>query len=145
MCAKLLQSLCDPVDCNPPGTSVHGILQARILERVALPSRGSSWPREQTQVSSISWIGSWVPYNWHPLEAQVGAHILIYVISLVLQARKLRRMNDLLPHEKRDGFWTQSVAAETVLITTMQLTPLNQHHKLVLWIPDSLFWVLKIL
>ena len=46
MRAKLLQSLCDPVDCNPPGTSVHGILQARILEWVALPScRGSFQPR----------------------------------------------------------------------------------------------------
>ena len=37
---------CDPMDCSPPGSSVHGILQARILERVASPSsRGSSWPR----------------------------------------------------------------------------------------------------
>ena len=38
-----------PKDCNPPGSSVHGILQARILEWVAIPSsRGSSWPRDQT-------------------------------------------------------------------------------------------------
>ena len=46
VCAKLLQScptLCDPMDCNPPGSSVHGILRARILECVAMPSsRGSS-------------------------------------------------------------------------------------------------------
>ena len=46
MHSKLLQScptLCDPMDCNPPGSSVHGILQARILEAVALPSsKGSS-------------------------------------------------------------------------------------------------------
>ena len=43
--AKSLQScptLCDPVDCNPPGSSVHGILQARMLEWVGVPSsRGS--------------------------------------------------------------------------------------------------------
>ena len=45
--------LCDPVDCNPPGSSVHGILQARILEWVAMPfSRGSSQPRDRTWVSS---------------------------------------------------------------------------------------------
>ena len=54
-CAKLLQScptLCDPVDCNPPGSSVLGILQARILEWVAMPSsRGSSRPRDHTRVS----------------------------------------------------------------------------------------------
>ena len=44
VCAcKLLQScltLCDPMDCNPPGSSVHGILQARILEWVAIPPPG---------------------------------------------------------------------------------------------------------
>ena len=47
--------LCDPMDCNPPGSSIHGILQARILEWVAIPfSRGSSWPRDQTRVSCIA-------------------------------------------------------------------------------------------
>ena len=43
MCTKLLQScptLCDPMDYSPPGSSVHGILQARILEWVVIPSPG---------------------------------------------------------------------------------------------------------
>ena len=45
-------TLCNPVDCSPPGSSVHGILQARILEWVAISfSRQSSRPRDQTQVS----------------------------------------------------------------------------------------------
>ena len=45
----------DPVDCSRPGSSVHGILQARILEWIAIPfSRRSSWPRNQTWVSCIS-------------------------------------------------------------------------------------------
>ena len=52
VCAVLSQScltLSDPVDCSPPGSSVPRILQARILERVAMPiSRGSSQPRDQT-------------------------------------------------------------------------------------------------
>ena len=40
---QLCLTLCDPVDCSPPGSSVHGILQARVLEWVAMPSsRGSS-------------------------------------------------------------------------------------------------------
>ena len=44
-----------PVDCSPPSFSVHGILQARILEWVAISfSRGSSQPRNQTQVSHIA-------------------------------------------------------------------------------------------
>ena len=47
--------LCDPTDCSPPGSSVHGILQARILEWVAMPcSRGSSQPRDWTCVSYVS-------------------------------------------------------------------------------------------
>ena len=57
MRAKLPQScptLCDPMDCNPPVSSDHGILQARILEWVVMPSsKGSSWPRDQTQVSRL--------------------------------------------------------------------------------------------
>ena len=45
------------MDCSQPGSSVHGILQARIPEWVAMPfSRGSSWPRNQTQVSCGSYI-----------------------------------------------------------------------------------------
>ena len=46
--------LCDPMDYNTPGSTVHGILQARVLEWVAVSfSRGSSQPRDQTQVSHI--------------------------------------------------------------------------------------------
>ena len=45
--AELCPTLCDPMDCSSPGSSVHGILQARILEWVAFPfSRGSSQPRD---------------------------------------------------------------------------------------------------
>ena len=48
-------TLCNPVDCSLPGSSVHGILQARILEWVAVPfSRGSSQPRDWTGVSCIA-------------------------------------------------------------------------------------------
>ena len=47
--------LCDPMDCSPPGSSVHVILQARILEGAAIPfSRGSSRTRDWTQVSCIA-------------------------------------------------------------------------------------------
>ena len=44
-----------PMDCSPPGSSVHGILQARMLEEIAIPfSRGSSQPKDGTQVSHIA-------------------------------------------------------------------------------------------
>ena len=53
--AQSCPTLWDPVDCSPPGSSVHGILQARILEWVAISfSRGSSWPRDWTKVSHIA-------------------------------------------------------------------------------------------
>ena len=53
--AQSCLTLCDPMDCSPPGSSVHGILQARMLEGVAIPfSRGSSPPRDWTQVSHIA-------------------------------------------------------------------------------------------
>ena len=58
MCAKSLSScptLRNAVDCTPPGSSVHEILQARILEWVAMPSsRGPSQPRDQTNVRSAA-------------------------------------------------------------------------------------------
>ena len=58
--AQSRPTLCNPVDCSLPGSSVHGILQARILEWVAIPfSRGSFQPRDRTQVCSPAlWAGS---------------------------------------------------------------------------------------
>ena len=53
--AQARPTLCDPMDCSPPGSSVHGILQARTLEWVAISfSRASSRPRNQTQASCIA-------------------------------------------------------------------------------------------
>ena len=52
---QLCLTLCDPMDCSPPASSVHGILQARILEWVASPfSRGSSRLKDWTQVSCFA-------------------------------------------------------------------------------------------
>ena len=68
MCAQSCLTLCDSMDCSLPWSTVHGVLQARILEWVALPfSRGTSWPRDWTCVSYVSCIGRWVLYhNHHP-------------------------------------------------------------------------------
>ena len=67
MQAKSLQScptLCDPMDCSPPGSSVYGILQARILEWVVMPSsKESSQSRGGIHFSYISCIGRWVIYH----------------------------------------------------------------------------------
>ena len=53
--AQSCPTLCYPMDCSPPDSSVHGILQARVLERVAISfSRGSSQPRDRTWVSHVA-------------------------------------------------------------------------------------------
>ena len=58
-----LKTLCDPMDCSPPGSSVHGISQARTLEWVAVSfSRGSSQPRDDTRVS-YGYVGGQVLYH----------------------------------------------------------------------------------
>ena len=68
--AKSLQScltLCDPMDCNPPSSSVHGILQAKILEWVVVPSsRGSSQPKDRTHISCVSCVAGRV-FTTEPL------------------------------------------------------------------------------
>ena len=66
--AQSCPTLFDPMDCSPPGPSIHGILQARTLERIAMPfSRGSSRPRDPTQVSHIA--GSRFYMVWATREA----------------------------------------------------------------------------
>ena len=66
--AQSCPTLCDPMDCSPPDSSVHGISQARILEWVAISSRGSSQPRDGTNLHlfNISCIGKWILLSLAP-------------------------------------------------------------------------------
>ena len=62
--------LWDTMDDSSPGSSVHGILQERILEWVAMPSfRGLSWPRDWTLIYYNSWIAVGFFYHWAAREA----------------------------------------------------------------------------
>ena len=79
--AQLCLTLCNPMDCTLPTSSLHGILQARILEWVAIPfSRGSSQPRDQTQVSHTAGglFTIWATrealrgVRWRPKEGKTG-------------------------------------------------------------------------
>ena len=63
-CFSHVLTFCDPMDHSLPDSCVHGILQARLLEWVAMPFyRGSSQPRDQTRVSYVSCIGKHVLYH----------------------------------------------------------------------------------
>ena len=77
-------TLCDPVDCSLPGSSVHGIFQARVLEWIAISfSRGSSQPRDRTQVSCIAGrrFTIWatreedIPSDSSPEASPLGSHL----------------------------------------------------------------------
>ena len=63
--AQTSPTLCDPMDCSPSASSVHRILQAKILEWIAISfSRVSSWPRDWTHISGVSCIGRQILYHW---------------------------------------------------------------------------------
>ena len=81
--AQLCPILCEPMDYNIPDSSVRGILQARILEWVAISfSRESSWPREQIHISCIA-------NGFFTTSATWEAHSLSYLmLILILRGKK---------------------------------------------------------
>ena len=88
--AKSLQSyptLCDPMDCSPPDSSVHGIFQVRILKQFAMPfSRGSSWPNDWTYISCGSCIAGrffTTGATWKALSP--GVKLWTYSVQTALQ------------------------------------------------------------
>ena len=87
VCAKSLQlclTLCDPMDYSLPGSSVRVILQARILEWVAMPSsRGSSQPRDRTRVSCVSCTGRQVIYLLLLPPGKIGVCVCVCVYLCV--------------------------------------------------------------
>ena len=90
MCAKSLQScptLCDPMDCRPPGSSVHGILQARILEWVTmLFSRRSSPARDQTRPPTLQANSLPAEPQGKPKNTGVGSLSLLQQIFLTQES-----------------------------------------------------------
>ena len=92
---QLCPTLCNSMDCSPPGSSVHGIFQARILEWVAIFSfKGSSWTRAWTLVSCISYIAGSV--HWAIREAHICLYSLLNFqrcqIPLLLVLKQLKRI-----------------------------------------------------
>ena len=87
---QLCLTFSDPMDCSPPDSSVHGILQARMLECVDIPfSRGSSWPRNQTWVSYIAgrfftiWATREAPVNlrmFHQPQKKLCLNIIPFIL-----------------------------------------------------------------
>ena len=112
---KPCPTFCNPIDCSPPGPSVHGTVQSRILEWVTISSsKGSSWPRDQTLVSYISCIGRWVLYHQCPTRSK-GVY-LEKTFWLHISGKQKSRMN--------------FQGEENTRITRSRIPSLNQHNRL---------------
>jgi len=94
--AQLCLTLCDPMDCSPPGSSVYGIFQAKILEWVAsFSSRGSSWPKDWTQVSHI--VG-WFFTIWATREPPKFIYLALLGLRYVMWGLRCFVLDLLLQH-----------------------------------------------
>ena len=112
-------TLCDPMDCSLPGSSIHGISQARILEWVSISSsRGSSQPRDLTHVSWGSCLDRQIFYHWATVEAHTSHHWpkqvawprKVPVVGEALQlTRKITSRDAEAPTRRGACFCSQSV------------------------------------
>ena len=140
MHAQSLQScltLCDPMDCSPPGFSVHGILQTRILERVAMPSfRGSSQSGNQTHRCLCLLHCRLTLSHWATWEAQgmsTHSNILAWRIPWAEEPGKLQPMElQRAGHEWVTNTFTFMVKCyiamrknRQLLHVAIHMTPLN--------------------
>ena len=124
-------TLGDPMDRSPPGSSVHGILQARILEWVATSScRGSFQPRDWAQVSLIA--GSFFT-NWGTREAQVLSDSGINFLSLPFA----RPHESLYPHNTLGHQWAEEPEREDLNATQPYPSPVTLGHLYTLFVPQS--------
>ena len=99
LCVLVAQScltLCDTMDRSPPGSSVHGILQARILGWVALPfSRGSSWPRDQT------WVAPMAGRLFYHMSHQESLLSISELLQILIKLLQQKQSCPQLKHENR--------------------------------------------
>ena len=103
---QLYLTLCDPIDCSPPGSSIHGILQTRILEWVAIPfSRGSSRPRNWIQVTCFAgrFFTSWA----------TGVCIILLVLTKVTTRlfRAMYNAKKTVLYSSTDIYWIAMCSA----------------------------------
>ena len=95
---QLCLVLYDPVDCIPPGSSVHGVLQSRVLEWVVIPSsRGSSPPRDQTWVSYIAgkFFTTWVTLLYICVCLYVYSRVIWLFWTSLLAWKNMMRITDI--------------------------------------------------
>ena len=116
------------MDCSPPDSSVHGILQARILEWVAVPSSsGSSQCRDQTHMSYVSCTGRQFLYHWS---------VFLFLLQRIFRTQGL---NPCLLHWQADSLSVSHQFSSVQLLSRVRLfaTPCMQHAMALLSITIS--------
>ena len=124
VCTQSCPTLCNPIHCSLPGSSLCGTLQARILEQFAISfSRGSSWPRDWTLISWISYTGRWSLYHWVTWEAPsklIQYHISVFIFvsqgtKACKQASKLEGESRWLPFTFFQSQWKLNLKNHSLL------------------------------
>ena len=109
--AKSCSTLCDPTDCSyPPGSSVHGIFQARILEWLAISySRGSSWPRDWMQdARCLLHLLHW-QVDSLPLSHQRNLTLCLGFALKCFRKKQDRWGKMKQRQQKADGYWNSGI------------------------------------
>ena len=116
VCTQLCPIICNPMNCSPPGSSVHEIIQARILECVAISSsRRASQPKDPTLVSRVSCIAGWF-FTTVPHVKSFNTQILLSLNFHMLARDQEKVINFLdMPNELFQIFawvqmWTKYIA-----------------------------------
>ena len=116
---------CNSMDCSPPGSSVHGILQARVLEWVAISySKGSSRLKDWTHVSCISSIGRWILYHHCHLQSPTTDNHVLLQLGQIMD-------NKIQKDQKSKCHFWRAVSKSRVLGEKKQATahaPCILHH-----------------
>ena len=123
-CAQLLscvQLFGTPMYCNPTGSSVHVIFQERIVEWIAISfSRGSSQPRDQTCISWVSCIGTWILYHCTIWESSPTASFYpIFLFPLSICSVGALRPIQWTRHLPASGSWLGCFLCPEILSTKM--------------------------
>ena len=117
-------TLCDPLAYSPPGSSVHGILQARILEWVAISfTRGSAWPRDGTHISCT---GRWILNHWATRKAPCTASTVHKTSQSWRHVREGGIRHSYFPGDKSEALRSWLVPLQGLLPSEAMGFPLGQ-------------------
>ena len=125
MHAQSCPTLWDPMDCSPPGSSVHGIIQARILERVAISySTGSSQTRDRTCISCIFCSSKQVLYHcttWEAHETPVMWALLLSPLCIESTEKfgNLLKSHSWSMAELESRVWLQSSCSSLIFFLSI--------------------------